>query len=98
MTTRRKPYPPATISLTTSPGSSAANHTYPRRSPVLTLIIGGVQVLIALPPADQLTTGDLDFATCLAREAAAFARSAESIRDSRAGERGMGAPPEVWTP
>ncbi|GAB3149255.1 hypothetical protein [Microbispora hainanensis] len=79
MTGRRTVPPVSTINLKTGPGASAANHPYPQRSPVLGLVFGGVQVLVTTSAGDRVTVDDLEFARCLAREAASFARSVERM-------------------
>jgi hypothetical protein len=70
---------PATtaINLKTGPGSCAVHYAYPGRTPVLGLVFVGVQVLLTTSAADHVTRDDLEFARCLAREAASFARSLE---------------------
>ncbi|MEO3855616.1 hypothetical protein [Acrocarpospora sp. B8E8] len=69
--------PTTAISLKTGPGSLAVNHAYPRRTPVLGLVFAGVHVLLTTSAADHVTRDDLEFARCLAREAASFARTLE---------------------
>ncbi|WP_214109729.1 hypothetical protein [Acrocarpospora catenulata] len=80
----QRPYAVSTIALKAGPGAWAAHHPYPQRTPVLRLVFPGLQVLVSTTSGDQVTRADLDFAACLAEQAAAFAAALEQQFNERA--------------
>ncbi|GAA4599113.1 hypothetical protein GCM10023194_78300 [Planotetraspora phitsanulokensis] len=88
---RSKARPASVINLNSSSGAVAENHSYPVRTPVLELRFGSVQVLVTTSAADEVTAADVEFARCLAREAATFARSVERAFHGLPDGRGVAA-------
>ncbi|NJP27554.1 hypothetical protein FLW53_25760 [Microbispora sp. SCL1-1] len=74
---RRTVRPSTVISVNTGCGASAKALPYPARTPVLALDFGSTSVLVTTSDSDRVSRADVEFARCLAREAASFARSVE---------------------
>ncbi|QFY05344.1 hypothetical protein GBF35_00385 [Nonomuraea phyllanthi] len=76
------------ITINTTAGAVAENHSYQLRTPVLIIRFGTTHVQIATAQADRVTAAEVEFARQLAREANDFARSVErTFRGQRKAQR-----------